>query len=150
MQHERVKKVDVAYLARRLDKVRARLRPLPEYAQVFLLWAMLGSGELAAGDHAGGDAFGVVVEVLGDFCHAVGADDGAAAGGRDIGVEGQHEQGLFGRVEVVREEVAVGVPAFEVVRVGDAVVAGEGTEVYDEVVLAHGISFYRTLFALLR
>ena len=77
----------------------------------------------------------MVVELVCHLCDSVGTDDGAAAVGLDVCEEREDEQGLFGRVEVVCEEVAVGVPAGQVVWVRDAVVAGQRAEVYDEIVL---------------
>jgi len=77
----------------------------------------------------------VVVELVCHLCDSVGTDDGAAAVGLDVCEEREDEQGLFGRVEIVCEEVAVGVPAFVVVGVGDGVVTAEVAEVDDEVVL---------------
>jgi len=61
----------------------------------------------------------VVVELVCHLRDAVGTDYGAAAVGLDVCEEREDEQGLLGGVEVVGEEVAVGVPAFVVVRVGD-------------------------------
>jgi len=73
--------------------------------------------------------------MLGYFLYAIGADDGAAAGRLDVCENRKDEESLFGRVEVVCEEVAVGVPASQVVRIGNAVVAGQRAEVYDEIIL---------------
>jgi len=77
--------------------------------------------------------------MVGYFLDAVGADEGTAAGGLNVCEEWEDEEGLFGGVEVVCEEVAVGVPARQVVWVGNAVVAGQGAEVYNEVVLFRNI-----------
>ena len=77
----------------------------------------------------------MVVELVCHLRDAVGTDYGAAAVGSDVCEEREDEQGLFGRVEIVCEEVAVGVPAFVVVGVGDGVVTAEVAEVDDEVVL---------------
>jgi len=73
--------------------------------------------------------------VVGYFLDAIGADEGTATGRLDVCEEGEDEESLFRRVEVVCEEVAVGVPPRQVVWVGNAVVAGQGPEVYDEVIL---------------
>lgn len=125
--------VDIADFACGFNEVIAFFGPLSEDAEVFVVV------EFGAGDHAWGNTFGVVVEVVGYFFDAIGADDGTAAGGLDVCEEREDEEGLLGGVEVVCEEVAVGVPAGQVVWVGDAVVAGQGAEVYDEIVLCEDI-----------
>lgn len=65
--------------------------------------ALGGKVRVGAGHHAWGDAFGVGVEVVGDGAHAGWVDDGAAALWGDVREEGDDEEALFGRVEVVNE-----------------------------------------------
>ena len=47
------------------------------------------------------NTFGMGVEVLGHYFETVGRDAGGATARGDVGVEGDDEESLFGRVEEV-------------------------------------------------
>lgn len=72
------------------------------------------------------------VQVSSDGTHASWIERGAATLRRYGREERNHEEGLLGRIEVVDEEVAVDVPAAEVLRRVGFALAGGRAEVNDE------------------
>lgn len=102
VQHERVQEDDVARLARHLDEARAFL-DLVEIREVLRVVLRLGVCRCrrCEGEACGQDAFWVVCEVPCDHAHAVGRNICPAPSWYNLSEDGNNEEGLLGRVEVV-------------------------------------------------